>query len=545
MKRLHLSPTFSLPAEAVTQTFGILAVRGAGKSNAAVVMAEEMFKAGAHWVAIDPKGDWWGVRSNKEGTGPGLPVVIFGVKKADVPLEPTSGKLIADVIIDQAMTCVLDVSEFTEGEKVRFLNDFAEHLFRRKSSEQPPTHLFLEEADDYIPQSTKGRGGDRGNLMAHLVYVFERLVKQGRARGLGATIALRTTSPQDRRAIEGWVSYHGVRDDIIDTLPTLRNGEAWVWSPSWLQNVERIQFRQRETFDSGATPKMGQVRKAPVTIADVDLDALRVRMAETIERAKAEDPRQLRKRIAELERQVKNAPAAAPPDPERESRIRKEAAGAVHRTYLPIISRILDLADKFASEIKVLESAETFQSAITEIKAPLPPVKPAAIHQRLAVVRAPAGGSGIENGLRRMLIALTQKPTLSDKQVGVRSGMSSKSGTFSTYLGKARTNGWVEGPRSRLTITPAGIASLGDYVALPAGRALLDYWLDELGGGAARMLQELAAVYPQTLAAAELGERAGLSAASGTFSTYLGKLRSLELVDGRRDSLRAAEDLFA
>ncbi len=36
---------FTLPLDAVTQTFGILAVRGAGKTNTAVVMAEEMGKA--------------------------------------------------------------------------------------------------------------------------------------------------------------------------------------------------------------------------------------------------------------------------------------------------------------------------------------------------------------------------------------------------------------------------------------------------------------------------------------------------------------------
>jgi Helicase HerA, central domain len=54
------SDDLGLPLDAVTETFAILAVRGAGKYNAAVVMAEEMYRAGLPWVAIDPKGDWWG-----------------------------------------------------------------------------------------------------------------------------------------------------------------------------------------------------------------------------------------------------------------------------------------------------------------------------------------------------------------------------------------------------------------------------------------------------------------------------------------------------
>ena len=45
-RTLNVSPDLQLPADAVTQTFALLAVRRAGKSNAAAVMAEEMHDAG-------------------------------------------------------------------------------------------------------------------------------------------------------------------------------------------------------------------------------------------------------------------------------------------------------------------------------------------------------------------------------------------------------------------------------------------------------------------------------------------------------------------
>src|SRR5689334_17249241 len=96
--QLHLAPTCALPADAVTQTFGILAVRGAGKSNAAAVMAEEMFDAHLPFVAIDPVGSWWGLRSSGDGKGPGLPVPIFGGSHGDVPLERTGGQVLADLV---------------------------------------------------------------------------------------------------------------------------------------------------------------------------------------------------------------------------------------------------------------------------------------------------------------------------------------------------------------------------------------------------------------------------------------------------------------
>ena len=41
---LRIAEDLRLPAEAITQTFGILSVRGAGKSNTAAVMASEMLR---------------------------------------------------------------------------------------------------------------------------------------------------------------------------------------------------------------------------------------------------------------------------------------------------------------------------------------------------------------------------------------------------------------------------------------------------------------------------------------------------------------------
>ena len=144
-----------------------------------------------------------------------------------------------------------------------------------------------------------------------------------------------------------------------------------------------------------------------------------------------------------------------------------------------------------------------------------------------------------------MLIALAQRPQgLNRRQLGVRAALSSRSGTFDTYLSKARTNGWIDGTGD-LRITEDGIAALGTYEPLPEGAELLEHWLGELGNsGAARILRALADVYPRGLNRGELGEAAALSDRSGTFDTYLSKLRTLELITGRGE-LRASEELFS
>lgn len=144
-----------------------------------------------------------------------------------------------------------------------------------------------------------------------------------------------------------------------------------------------------------------------------------------------------------------------------------------------------------------------------------------------------------------MMIALAQRPGINARQLGVRAALSSSSGTFGTYLAKLRTNGWLDGDRNALQLTHAGIEALGHYEPLPEGAALLAHWLNELGAtsGAARMLRALAGAYPHALSKEELGSRAEISHSSGTFATYLSRLRTLELVEGSRE-LKASAELF-
>lgn len=142
-----------------------------------------------------------------------------------------------------------------------------------------------------------------------------------------------------------------------------------------------------------------------------------------------------------------------------------------------------------------------------------------------------------------MMIALAQRPGMNAKQLGVRAGLSSSSGTFGTYLAKGRSSGWIDGDRNAMRLTPIGVDTLGSYDPLPTGQSLLQYWIGELGGGASRMLEALAGSYPNCMTKQELGEVAGIVHTSGTFGTYLAKLRTLELVEGKAE-LKASRELF-
>ena len=101
LMQLQIAPDFGFPLEAVTETIAILAKRGSGKTYCAAVLVEEMVKAGLPVVVVDPIGVWWGLRSNARGDGPGLPIVIFGGDRADLPLGESMGAAIADLVVEQ------------------------------------------------------------------------------------------------------------------------------------------------------------------------------------------------------------------------------------------------------------------------------------------------------------------------------------------------------------------------------------------------------------------------------------------------------------
>src|SRR5882724_4383923 len=104
MKKLKISTDLFLPLDAVTQKLAAIGRTGSGKSYFASLLAEEMFNAGAQIVILDVVGVWWGLRLNADGKSPGLSIPVFGGLHGDIPLEPTAGKLIADLIVDKGIS---------------------------------------------------------------------------------------------------------------------------------------------------------------------------------------------------------------------------------------------------------------------------------------------------------------------------------------------------------------------------------------------------------------------------------------------------------
>jgi hypothetical protein len=567
MAALHLAPGLSLDPDYVGGgTFGVIAKRGAGKSYLGRVLAEEFWQAGVPFVVLDPMGMWWGLRASADGKDIGIPVAIFGGDHGDAPLERTGGALLADLIVDEGLSAILDMSALgSRAAERQFALDFLDRLYRRHGGTGRLLHILIDEADLFAPQ--KPQAGDQPLLGA-----TENLVRRGRNRGLAVTlitqrsavlnkdvltqvdglIAGRVLSPQDRDAVDAWTRVHGDPDTaatVRGSLHELDTGEWWFWVPE-LDVLKRVKVRRSRTFDCSPTRKRSGQRAEPKTFADVDMAAIQQRMTATIERAQAEDPKTLRRRIKELTAELEDRPPAETvevpvlTDDARAALL--GAADAIDQAQQTMVDAVAAASKQLNGVLDRLGS----RAAATPPPARPPARPPTAPPARRTVPAADAVAAErvpLRAGALRMLraVASLHPMPLTKAKVGTLAKVKSSGGTFSTYLGELKRAGYLEENGGELTVTQAGFDALGTDPPAPATadevRAL---WRDRLRAGARRMLDALIDRYPEGLTREELAESAEVVATGGTFSTYLGDLRRAGLAVEVDGVVHADEVLF-
>lgn len=618
---LQYAKELSFPLDAVTQKFAIMGQSGGGKTYDAMKLAELMLEAGAQIVVADIPGVWKGLRSSADGKSPGFKVLLVGGEDGDLPINASSGALIADMVVDTRLSVILDLSEMDDDDMLTFMIAFTTRLFKRKKSPafRDPMHLFLEECQELIPQELEN--GLQKLLRAKLV----RMMKIGRNYGIGwsaitqepqaaskrainqagTIIAVRTMGGHERKALEAWARSKTKSKEqlaLMDVLPELEQGQALVWSPGWLKHAGIVNILPKVTFDSSATPKMGERKIKARVIAELDLVKLKADMASLVQKAEAEDPALLQKKIAEQAREIATLKKAVPiaPAAPGKTTVRQEKvvitkdAQSLHAA----ISRLEILREKTATQRTAWEAAEfelaarirltsdELQVALkaarvvdeptkrVEVSKPLiaptpmtravyPGTGAARVEMRpppMAVRITPhtitegAGEVKIGTGEQRMLDVLAnQHPkALTKKQLAIMSGFTMKGGTFRTYLPKLRTIGLVTGGTGgdSVSLTEAGCAAAASAMKQGPRSAeqIQAMWRNTLGTGEQKLLDVVIAVYPAEITREDLGKEAGFDVDGGTFRTYLPKLHTLGLIEygsgkGAKKLIRAADTL--
>ncbi|KKM77192.1 hypothetical protein LCGC14_1372550 [marine sediment metagenome] len=560
---LPLARGLVLPLDVATQKLAFIGRSGSGKTYGASKLVELMLLAGIQVIVLDGVGVWYGLRLGKAG----FDLPIFGGLHGDVPLEPTGGELIADLVVDRGISVVLDVSMMRKGPRKQFATLFAEQFFQRKKARRSPVHIVIEESQMFVPQrpqQTERRGGISDGRMKG---AFEDLTKIGRNFGIGHTLitqrpqavdkdvlnqievlfAFQTNGVHEKKAICDWVTDKGLEVNLVEELPGLEIGQPWVWSPQWLRITKHIRINRKVTADTSSTPEHYDEVTEPVPLASADMKQLQQDMAATIERAKAEDPKALRVEVAKLKRELQQREQRQP-EPVVEH-VEVPVLSDAHVAQMLEASTALADAGDVALRIgkELLASLEKVRNNRAAPRKPTPrqPVAPPARPAKHVATGQGNGSTNLPKCERSVLSVLAQHPEgCSISKIALLAGYR-VSGGFRNALGNLRNLGLIDGANTgTMVITDTGMGA-GEFQALPAGAELISYWTSHTSFGRCEreILHYLVGTYPATANIDDLAAATGYRV-SGGFRNSLGKLRTAGLLVGRNTGdMTVADDL--
>jgi hypothetical protein len=616
-KALKISPDLSLPYDAQTRTNVIYGGKGKGKTNCGAVLCEEFARAGLRFCVVDPLDVWWGLRYGKDKESVGLDVVILGGTRGDLPITPDAGAVVADFVADELANTIVVMRKasgemWSNGERIRFMRDFMRRLFARQGEGRRPIHVIIDEAGRFVPQMPM-----RGDVaVAECIGAIEEAVELGRNVGIGVTlitqrsarmnksvselaecmIAFQTAGPRSIDAIIDWFGDHVPKArqlELIERLRKLPVGTALIVSPEWLDFEGEARIRQRETFDSSATPKAGVRPAKPGKPKVIDLEKYRGKMTATVEKAKAEDPRALMARIRELEKQLKQRVEKATESGDltalRNAKAALEKAHAIAIRHVE--KQIREIAAAGSRAFVTLQKAvaaasdavESFNAALAKVKievatdpvwsgAPRPRSSAQAWPKTKVEVRSRSGkmidlvtlptagevsgeigdnGVGVPAAALKVLNALKTiedngSETAAPKRVAALAGISPKASTWRGYLAKLRRAGaLVDLADGSMQLTDRGRElATSETARFGSLDELHSYWIGKVGS-ARVLLSILIAAEGEAIAREDLAEQAGLSMTSSTWRGYLAKIRRFNLAtDHPSGGISASDVLF-
>lgn len=582
MKELKISNEVSLPTNTATQKLAWLGTTGSGKTYGASKLAELFWSVGAQFVVLDPVGVWYGLRLAKDGKKPShIDIPIFGGLHGDVPLEPTAGELIANLVVDKGLSCILDVSQFeSDADKARFASAFASRFFFRKKAAPSAVHLFLEECQEFVPQNPQ-RGEEK------MLHDFTRMQKLGRNFGIGSSyisqrpqevnkkalnmaqtlFVFRNTGTHERNAIEKWIEDKSLDQSIANDLPKIPTGQCHIWSPEFLKISEMVHILEKETFNASATPEVGSVAKSR-KLAPIDLEKVKTDMAATIEKAKSDDPKLLKQEIIQLKRELvdiekKKSTNSLPMgvsqwmeygkkyqydlffENKLRGKLRVEDAKEIER-LTKIIRRMDDLftegrkiagAEQLRNASVVSPSPSVERPVSEEIKRQHIPVPP----ERTEFDSQPALNDEMGFGEKKILLAIAQYDEgITTEHIAVLT--SYRATSRREYLRKLLAREYIKRQGEIYFATREGIDILGsDLKSLPTGKELIEFWLNTLPEGERKIFRVLLDAQPNSLTNEEIMEAANYRATS--VREYLRKLNARKIVVTDRGSSKVSDKI--
>lgn len=144
---------------------------------------------------------------------------------------------------------------------------------------------------------------------------------------------------------------------------------------------------------------------------------------------------------------------------------------------------------------------------------------------------------------RKILTALAQiGRSARIETVGIVGDFAHGAGPVGTSLAKLRREGYITGSKNELQITFQGRGALGDFMPMPQGYQLFEFWRNKLPSPCGKILVALRQNQADALSIERIGDLQDFAHAAGPVGTALALLRRMGFVEGKKDALRLTED---
>ncbi|GGM28227.1 helicase HerA domain-containing protein [Haloarcula argentinensis] len=306
--------TVNLPVvELLTGRGFITGKSGSGKSNTASVIAEKLLDNGFGLLIVDIDGEYYGLKEEYEI------LHVGGDEECDIQVTDDHAGKIASLALEQNVPIILDISSFLDEEEAEtLLTEVAKQLFAKAKKQKQPFLMLVEECHEWMPE--KGSMGEVGKMLI-------KIGKRGRKHGLGIVgISQRPADVKKDYITQcDWLVWHRLTwnndtkvvgrildNKYADAVEDLDDGEAFMMN-DWAEQVSRVQFHRKQTFDAGATPGLDDFERPELKSVSDDLvselETISDEQQETEDRIKElrEELDKKNSRIAELEAELQDA----------------------------------------------------------------------------------------------------------------------------------------------------------------------------------------------------------------------------------------------
>lgn len=554
---------------------------GGGKSWTLRRMIEQAFRR-VPQIIIDPEGEFSTLRTKFD-------LVLVG-KGGDTPADIRSAPLLAHRLLELGASAVVDLFEMSKAQRPLWVATFIQALVDAPKKLWRDLLVYVDEAHELAPEAGHGVNESRDEKLCR--HALIDLAAKGRKRGYGVVAATQrlgklskdfaaelknvligqTFIDIDRERAAGSLGIAKAnKSQFFIDVKTLAPGSFFALGRAFCLDSALVTIGGVETEhpeagrrQSAPPPPTEKIRHLLPQLADLPKEA----------EQKVQTEKELRVRIAELERELaKKAPVTPPAKtPERaiisiEKDIKRlerltEKLEQQEGRFKEIGLAALDVArDRLAqAQQTVVSEVGSLRTVLAKNAVQLvgPPINGSVVNGTSAsvglgrqVARARAGAQPADpNGehqvsrcARALLAVLAQRGHASDSQLSALSGYRKTSSGFTNSLSELRVKGLIDsGSPDRRAITQAGRDRAGPTEPLPSGRALFDYWRTRLSKAEAAILD---VVYRhQTASRDAISSETGYSLTSSGFTNAISGLRTLDLIYGPNGGDLTIADVF-